>query len=86
VPRRKAARLPVTAGIAGESGEAPQDVGDEQVRLELGGTRERVVGVAFALFRLLLRDRHPGARQQRKRQEKAGRARDRLVGPMAGRD
>ena len=33
----------VTAGLAGQSGEAFEDVGDEQVRLDFGGTRERVV-------------------------------------------
>ena len=38
----------VTAGVAGQTGEAFEDVGDEQVSLNVGGTRERVVGVAFA--------------------------------------
>ena len=51
-----------------------------------GGARERVVGVAFGLVWLTLRDRHAGARRQRRRQEPAGRRRDRLVGPAAGRD
>ena len=82
----EAGRFAVTAGLAGQSGEAFQDVGDEQVRLEFGGTRERVVGVALGLFWLTLRDRHPGARRQRVRQERAGRCRHGVVGPAAGRD
>ena len=53
---------------------------------KLGGTCERVVGVAFGLLRLTLRDRHPGARGQRHHQEPAGRCRDGVVGPAAGRD
>ena len=77
----------VTAGLAGQRGEALQDVGDAQVRLHVGGARERVVGVAFGLFRLTLRDRHAGARGQRSdSQPPAGRRRDGLVGPAAGRD
>ena len=39
----------VTAVLAGQSGEAFEDVRDEQVRLDFGGTRERVVGVALGL-------------------------------------
>ena len=48
--------------------------------------RERVVGVAFGLLRLTLRDRHAGARGQRPHQPPAGRRRDGVVGPAAGRD
>ena len=47
-------RFAVAAGVAGQSGEAFQDVGDEQVRLDLGGTRERVMGVALGLVWLTL--------------------------------
>ena len=39
----------VTAGLAGQSGEALEDVGNEQVCLDFGGQRERVVGVALGL-------------------------------------
>ena len=39
----------VTAGLAGQSGEALEDVGNEQVCLDSGGARERVVGVALGL-------------------------------------
>ena len=76
----------VTAGLAGQHGEALEDVGDEQVSLDFAGTCERVVGVAFGLVRLTLRDRHPGARRQRHRQVTAGCRRDGVVGPAAGRD
>ena len=55
--------------------------GIEQVRLDFGGTRERVLGVALGLLRLTRRDRHAGARCQRPHQPPAGRGRDRLVGP-----
>ena len=79
-------RFAVTAGVAGQSGEAFQDVGDAQVRLDVGGTRERVVGVAFGLVRLTLRDRHAGTRGQRPHQRPAGRCRDGFVGPAPGRD
>ena len=65
----------VTAGLAGQSGEAFEDVGDEQVRLDFGGTRERVVGVALSLLRLTLCDRHAGARGQRPDSEAARRRR-----------
>ncbi len=40
----------VMAGVPGHSGEALEDVGDEQIRLEIGTLRERIVGVALALF------------------------------------
>jgi hypothetical protein len=75
----------VTTGITGQSAEALQDVGNDQVRLDFGGTRERVVGVAFGLIRLSLRDRHAGARDQRPHQEPAGRHRDGVIGPAASR-
>ena len=75
----------VTAGIAGQSAEALQDVGNAQIRLDAGGDRERVVGVAFGLFRLTLRDRHPGARRQRPRYQPVV-FDDGVVGPAAGRD
>ena len=52
----------------------------------LGGDRERVVGVAFGLFGLTLRDRDAGARRQRQRQVPAARRRDGVVGPASGRD
>ncbi len=52
----------VTVVLAGQSGEAFEDVGNEQVCLEFGGARQRVVGVALGLFRLTRRDRHAGAR------------------------
>ena len=74
----------VTAGVAGQSGEAFEDVGDEQVRLDFGGARQRVVGVALGLLRLTRRDRHPGADRERQRQLPAGCSRDGLVGPAAG--
>jgi len=45
----------VTVGLAAQSAKAFQGVGDEQIRLDFGGTRERVVGVAFGLFGLPLR-------------------------------
>ena len=47
-------RFAVTAGLAGQSGEAFEDVGDAQVRLDVGGTRQRVMGVALGLLRLTL--------------------------------
>jgi hypothetical protein len=82
----KPGHLPMPAGLAGRSGEALQGVGNAQVRLNFGGTCEHVVGVAFGLLPLTLRDRHAGAHRQRRRQVIAGRARDRLVGPAAGHD
>ena len=82
----EAGRFAVTAGIAGQSAEAFQDVGDEQVRLGFGGTGERVMGVTLGLLWLTLCGRHPGARRQRVRQERAGRCRHGVFGPAAGRD
>jgi hypothetical protein len=38
-------RFAVTTGLARQSAEALEDVGDEQVRLDFAGTCERVVGV-----------------------------------------
>jgi hypothetical protein len=58
----------VTVVLAGQSGEAFEDVRDEQVRLDFGGTRERVLGVALGLLRLTRRDRHAGAGRQPPRQ------------------
>ena len=46
--------------------------------------RERVVGVAFGLLRLTLRDRHAGARRQRHDQLPAGRCRRRRRRPSGG--
>ncbi len=57
-----------------------------QVRPDVGGAGERLMGVAFGRLRLTLRDRHPAAHGQRLRQVPAGRGRHRLVGPTAGRD
>ena len=83
-PKRRAASRWLPASPA--SGEAFQDVGDGQVRLDFGGTRERVVGVALSLVWLTLCDRHAGARRQRVRQERARHCRYGVVGPAAGRD
>ncbi|MGO8940181.1 MAG: hypothetical protein ACLQLO_24700 [Mycobacterium sp.] len=77
----EAGRFAVTAVLAGRRGETFEDVGNEQVRLDLGGTRERLVGVALGLLRLPLRDRHAGARGQRIHPPPAGRCRHGLVGP-----
>ncbi len=74
----------VTAGITGLCGEALQGVGTAQVSLNFGGAPERVMGVAFGFFWLTLRDRHPGADRQRRRQVPAGCSRDGLLGPAAG--
>ena len=60
--------------------EALQDVRDEQASPNFGGTRERVVGVAFAALGVSLCDRHAGARRQRPRQVEAGSGRAALVG------
>jgi hypothetical protein len=48
----KPGRLPVTAGIAAHRGEALEDIGDDQIRLHVGGAGERAVGVAVGLFGL----------------------------------
>ena len=82
----KAGGFAVTAGIADQRAEALEDVGNGQVRLEFGGARERVVGVALGLVWLTRRDRHAGARRQRHDQKSAGCCRDGLVGPAAGRE
>ena len=42
--------------------------GTPNVRLNVGGDRERVVGVAFGLSQLTLRDRHASPRPQRQGQ------------------
>ena len=75
----------MTATIAGQSAEALQGVGNAQVRLEFGGTRECVVGVAFGLLRLTLRDRHAGACGQRQRQVPARRCLHGVVSLAAAR-
>jgi hypothetical protein len=74
----------VTAGLTGQDGEALEDVRDVQVGLRLGAERERIVGVMPSLVRLTCRDRHAGARAQRRHQPPAGRGRHGLVGPTAG--
>ena len=74
----------MTVGLAGQSAQAFQNVGDEQVCLDSGGARQRVVGVAFGLIRLTRGDRHAGAHGQRPRQPPAGRGRDSVIGPAAG--
>jgi hypothetical protein len=48
-------------GLAGQSGEAFEDVGDEQVHLDFGAERERVASVAPSLFWVTRRDCHTGA-------------------------
>ena len=48
-------RFAVTAGFAGQNGEALQGVGDTQIRMHASGDRERVVGVALGLLRFTLR-------------------------------
>ena len=73
----------MTAGLAGQSAEALQDVGDEWVRLNVSGTRERVVGVAFSLIWLTRRDRHPGVHGQRHRQVHPYRCRHGVAGAAA---
>ena len=82
--RRKPRRFAVTAGAAGQCGEASRVSGTHQNAPTLGRNCERVMGVAFGLFRLALRDRHAGARRQRQRQVPAGRCRDGVVGPASG--
>ena len=56
------------------------------MRLEFGGARQRVVGVAFGLLGLTLCDRHPCARGQRPHHDPSRRCRDRLVGPAPSGD
>jgi hypothetical protein len=81
---QEAGGFAVTVVLADQSGEAFQDVRDEQVRLDSGAARQRVLGVALGLLRLTRRDRHAGAGGQRPRQPQAAAGRDRLVGPAAG--
>ena len=40
----------MTAGLAGQIGEDLEDVGNTDVRLDCGSTRQRLVGVALGLF------------------------------------
>jgi hypothetical protein len=73
----------VATGVTGQGAEALQNVGDEQVRAEVGGSGERVVGVTLGTRRLTFRDRHPSAcRQHHDTMRTLGR-RDGIVGPAA---
>jgi hypothetical protein len=59
-PAEEAGGFVVTAVLEGETGEALEDIGDEQVRPEIGGACQRMVGVPFGLVGLTQRDRHAG--------------------------
>ena len=78
-------RFAMTAGLAGQSAEAFQVVGDIQVRGQPDGGRERVVGVAFGLLWLTLCGRDPGTDGQRRRHDSALGCRDGFVGPAPSR-
>ena len=54
--------------------------------VNVGGDRERVVGVAFGLLGFTLSDRHASPRPQRHGQVPAPHHRDGLVGPLSRRD
>ena len=81
----EAGRFAVTVGIAGQSREAFQDVGDEQVRLDFGGARERLVGVTLGLSgspcAIATRARVVSASDRNGPSCRYG-----VVGPAAGRD
>jgi hypothetical protein len=51
-------RFPMTVSLNGQIGEALEGVGNARICVNVGGDRERVVGVAFGLSLLTLRDRH----------------------------
>ena len=74
----------MTAGLVGQSGEACEDVGNEQVRLDSGAEHKRVVGVTLGGLQLTRRDRDAGADRQRRRRVSAGCRREGLVGAAAG--
>jgi hypothetical protein len=75
--------------LGGQNGEALENVGYEQVRLEVGAVRERGIRIALGKLSLSLRDPNPGACDQRLhrliRPTPACRRRDGVVGPASGR-
>ena len=55
----------VSASAGSNRREAFEHVRNDPLSLEVGGHRERVVGIAFSLVWIVLRDRHARTRRQR---------------------
>ena len=79
-------RFAVTAGVADQTRENLEDIGNAEKRSDARATCKGVMGVLLSSLRVALSDRNASTRRQCHRQIPARRRRDGIVHPPSGTD